>query len=273
MYRKPTNKNDYIHFFSHHNNKIKSGILIGSQLRALRICSPQFLQTEELHIDQIFRSLSYPTHFIKNARRKAYRIYENTKKYYNKEISSNNNSHNNTSNNSPIDSATQTNDRYLVLPNNKTSTTLAEQLKIYGYKIVNITSDTIRQFLNKPKHTHTDPEAGIYQIPCASCDRSYYGQSARSLKKRIAEHKRDLKFSILNNSLVKHNQESNHLPSFSSAKVVKYCNNPKIRKILESAIISTHKNYNHRPGPFSLAKCIAYKIVQENNINPVIDKG
>ena len=32
IYCKPTNKNDYIHFYSHHNNKIKTGLVIGFYL-------------------------------------------------------------------------------------------------------------------------------------------------------------------------------------------------------------------------------------------------
>ncbi|XP_069985541.1 uncharacterized protein [Penaeus vannamei] len=43
-YRKPTNKDDYIHCYSAHSNKTKSGVVIGFFLRALRICSPEFLE-------------------------------------------------------------------------------------------------------------------------------------------------------------------------------------------------------------------------------------
>ena len=72
--------------------------------------------------------------------------------------------------------------------------------------------------------------------------------------------------------------KKNHLPNFSLAKMIKYCNNLRLRKILESAVISTHKNYNHRPGPYNLAKSIAYKVIKENNINilnppPITDNG
>ena len=34
---KPTNKKDYIHLYSHQNNKIKTGVIIAFYLRALRI--------------------------------------------------------------------------------------------------------------------------------------------------------------------------------------------------------------------------------------------
>ena len=279
VYRKPTNQNDYIHFFSHHSNKIKSGIIIGSYLRALRICSHQFLQTEESHIEKIFKSLSYPAHFILNARRKAYKIHNRNNNIQNNSnnVSHNNNSTNTTSNknhsknsnnkNNPANKIMDSpNDRYLVLPNNKVSTMLAENLKIQGFKLVTTTSDTIRSLLNKQKHIHTDPEAGIYEIPCASCDLAYYGQSARNLRKRINEHKRDLRSGQTNNSIVKHNYELNHSPRFESAKVLKFCNDPRRRKILESAIIAIYPNINHRPGSYNLVNNIARKIIIDNKI-------
>ena len=41
LYHKPTNRNHYIHFYSQDNNKIKTGLMIGFYLRALRKCSSQ----------------------------------------------------------------------------------------------------------------------------------------------------------------------------------------------------------------------------------------
>ena len=44
VYRKPTNKQDYVHFWSGHSERVKSGIVIGFFLRAFRICSEDFLE-------------------------------------------------------------------------------------------------------------------------------------------------------------------------------------------------------------------------------------
>merc|ERR1711942_318289 len=50
VYRKPTNKDDFIHFFSHHNSRIKSSIVIGSYLRALRnLQSPLSTTRRNIH--------------------------------------------------------------------------------------------------------------------------------------------------------------------------------------------------------------------------------
>ncbi|XP_069992330.1 uncharacterized protein [Penaeus vannamei] len=48
VYRKPTNKDDFIHYFSAHSKRTKEGVVIGFFLRAFRICIPEFLE-EEMH--------------------------------------------------------------------------------------------------------------------------------------------------------------------------------------------------------------------------------
>lgn len=63
VHRKSTKKNNLINFYSHHKNKIKSGIVIGFYLRALRICSPHYLH-EEKYIENTFNLLQYPNYFI-----------------------------------------------------------------------------------------------------------------------------------------------------------------------------------------------------------------
>ena len=64
VYRKPTRKNDHIHFYSHHNNNTKSGVIIGFYLRALRICSLKYLNDEFNHSENSFLNLLYPKSFI-----------------------------------------------------------------------------------------------------------------------------------------------------------------------------------------------------------------
>ena len=69
------NKNDYIHFHSRHNDKIKIGLIIGFYLRALRIYSPQHLDEEFKYIEYFFKSLAYPKFFILNARKKKLSVF------------------------------------------------------------------------------------------------------------------------------------------------------------------------------------------------------
>ena len=54
--RKPTNKNDHIHFYSHHKNKIRTGLIIGFYLKALGICSLQYPEEEFEYIKHFLKS-------------------------------------------------------------------------------------------------------------------------------------------------------------------------------------------------------------------------
>ena len=54
--------------------------MIDFYLRALRICSPQFLIEEFGYIETSFKSLKYPKFFILNARKKALKIHSPNKR-------------------------------------------------------------------------------------------------------------------------------------------------------------------------------------------------
>ncbi|XP_043227718.1 uncharacterized protein LOC122384400 [Amphibalanus amphitrite] len=75
VYRKPTNRNDLIHYFSGHSQKVKSGVVIGFFLRALRICSQDLLQEEIDYITNTFLQLRYPLAKLISLRDKAKRIW------------------------------------------------------------------------------------------------------------------------------------------------------------------------------------------------------
>ena len=74
VYRKPTNKEDYVHFYSAHSDRVKSGIVIGFFLRAFRICDEEYLDDEIKHIYESFEKLKYPRGFLINQKTKAERI-------------------------------------------------------------------------------------------------------------------------------------------------------------------------------------------------------
>ena len=67
-------------------------------------------------------------------------------------------------------------------------------------------------------------------------------------------------------SKIKHNHEEDQPPDFEKAKIIKYVNNLRLQKILESAIISTNENSNHHPGSYNLAKNFSNKILEEKNM-------
>lgn len=76
VHRKPTNKDDFIHYLSAHSEKTKTGAVIGFFLRALRICDNEFLDDEIIYVTETFRKLLYPLGVIKKLKNKAKMIYE-----------------------------------------------------------------------------------------------------------------------------------------------------------------------------------------------------
>ena len=73
VYRKPTFSISYIHFFSYHDNSVKVSLASNLFLRALRICSNEYLDSEFGTIKQHLKSIKYPDHTIEKA------IYKATK--------------------------------------------------------------------------------------------------------------------------------------------------------------------------------------------------
>ena len=74
--RKPTNKNDYVHFYTHHNNKIKTGLIIGFYLRAHRIGSPQYHNVDFEYIENSFKSQKFSYEMLE---KKALKIHSSNK--------------------------------------------------------------------------------------------------------------------------------------------------------------------------------------------------
>ena len=132
VYRKPTYKNDNIHFLSHHSQRIKSGIVIGAFLRAYRICSPHFIDSEIEHIRTSFKELKYPDHIIQNCHRKAKKTFFKSK---------------------PQNLAETTPSR-ISLPTNRLTASLSTSLNSKTHQIVTTTSKTVREILDQNAKTH-----------------------------------------------------------------------------------------------------------------------
>ena len=64
VHRKSTNREDYVHFYSAHSERVKSGIVIGFFLRAFRVCDNEYLNDEIEHIYEDFGKLKYPKGFL-----------------------------------------------------------------------------------------------------------------------------------------------------------------------------------------------------------------
>ena len=86
---------------------------------------------------------------------------------------------------------------------------------------------------------------------------------SRGLKKRITEHKRDLRCHNTNSSLVKHLDVCPHLPDWDHARALKSGLSKLDRKLLESCLIEAFACTNSKAGDIKLAKSMAFALVEE----------
>lgn len=232
VYRKGTNREDYIHYFSAHSDRIKSGIVIGFFLRAQRICSDEYLKPEIEHIFDSFMKLRYPKAFIIRCLQKAKKIKQSPRQ--------NRDRH----------------DKILVAPSSSKSHVIARALGRAGVKFIEKTGSRIGDLLKIKGHTE-NKNSVVYKIPCGGCTKAYLGETGRGLKKRIMEHRRDVRNHQPTSSFVIHIEEHQHLPKWDQAEILWSGNGKRRRKMIESIVIETLPNINSKRGDYTLAPLLA----------------
>ena len=77
----------------------------------------------------------------------------------------------------------------------------------------------------------------VYQVPCKDCCKLYMGESKRTLKVRLAEHKRAVQKSDVNNGIAMHVANTNHSIDWVNARVVKMVPGYWERRTTEAILI------------------------------------
>ena len=240
VYRKDTNREDYIHYLSAHSDKVKSGIVIGFFLRAYRICSNEHLNPEIEHIFKSFTSLRYPKAFIIRCLQKAKRIRRNKEAQATRAVPARNRSEQKT----------------VVVPGNSKNHIVARSLRRAEVTLIETTGEKIGDIMRRGNGKKNENSV-VYKVPCTGCPKSYLGETYRGLKTRISEHKRDVKNHKDTSSFVLHIEEEGHMPDWGKAEVI-WCGQGKTkRKIMESAVIETLPNINSKRGDYWLASTAA----------------
>ena len=163
IFRKPTNVCSYIHYYSNHQKNVKLSVFSGMFLRAMRICSPEFLEGESDMIYNIAESLKYPKNFIDEAKRKA------NKTFYSNNVKQPFNLRN-----------------ILTLPFHENFNYIPRLFKIFDVNVI-FNYKSIKNLVIK--NSPSNKSGCIYEIPCKTCDEKYYGQTGKDLTLRIKQHK------------------------------------------------------------------------------------
>lgn len=243
VFRKKTNREDYIHYFSAHNERVKSGVIIGFFLRAYRICSSEYLEDEVKHIFESFMRLKYPKAFIIKCMQKAKKIRRTP-----------------TSQQPKKDQR-----RIIVVPGSGKAQVISRALKKAGVQLVEKTGPKIGEMIKKRREAKTE-DSVVYKVPCSQCPRAYYGETYRGIKKRVGEHKADIRHHRDTSSFVMHIEKYQHLPDWGKTEIIWKGREKAKRKIIESAVIETMPNINSKRGDFNLSPILA-SVLWDDHIN------
>ena len=151
VYRKPTFKYDHIHFYSHHYNNTKRGIVVGFYLRALRICFPKYSCKEFNQIENFFLTLLNPKSFMHFAKSKALKIHNKNQRRTNANLQS---------------YKTSRPHAFITLPNNSSSNIIINNLNKLDIKIPSFPSKTIHDLVHSSLQRNKVSYVGVLCIPC-----------------------------------------------------------------------------------------------------------
>ena len=112
---------------------------------------------------------------------------------------------------------------------------------------------TLRQSLVRVKDPTPAPQrtGAVYRIPCGNCPKVYIGQTSRTLKHRLTEHKRALRSGEAAQSAVaEHAMEEDHIIKWEDSEVVDHNHRYRQRCTLEAWHIRTERHkMNRDEGP------------------------
>ena len=236
IYRKPTNVCSYIHFYSAHQNKVKVSAFSSMFLRALRICSPEFLDEEIDNIYCIATKLKYPKTFIEKSLNQAKKTFYRT---------------------NALPSHNKKN--LLILPYSEKFDQVPHLMKKFDVNVVFSNTSTVKNMLikNSPENS----VGCIYKIPCKRCNKIYVGQTGKELNTRVKQHKYSVRTGQESNALFVHMRDEDHCIDWDNASPILCCKSVLSRNIVESSIIKNTEsvNMNLSCGMYKLDKFITEK--------------
>ncbi|MDA8003043.1 MAG: GIY-YIG nuclease family protein [Alphaproteobacteria bacterium] len=102
---------------------------------------------------------------------------------------------------------------------------------------------TIRKTLMKVKTPipEAKKKSVVYEVPCKECDGVYIGETKRTLKIRLGEHKSAVKRGDPKNGIAVHAHETKHAINWDEAKVRRCVNGFWQRKTTEAIHIQRNK--------------------------------
>ena len=205
-------------------------------MRAFRICSEEYLDAEINHVFEVFMNLRYPKAFIVRCLHRAKRIRR-----------------------SPTSSKVLPN-KIIVAPSCSKTECITRVLKKSNVQLIEKAGLKIGELVKKKKNAKKKQEntnSVVYKVPCGGCSKVYIGETYRGFKKRLSEHKADIRCHKPTSSFVMHINDKQHLPDWGKTEILWSGGEKKRRKAVEAALIEVLPNINSKRGDYSLSPIVA----------------
>ena len=217
VYRKPTHTDRYIPFHSHHHPRVLTGVMRCMRNRALQICDNTSKEAEMQHLETVFQANGFPEGLVK------------------KTLSS----PQATLGTSQVEDSHPEEEppKILCTPYVRgVSERLEKVCAPLGVKAVFKPQRTMRQMLVQVKEkipTERKKEV-VYEVACKDCDQKYIGETKRTMKKRLTEHKYAVRKGDEKNGIAVHANKFNHSIDWESAGVLSTAQGYWNRRTLEA---------------------------------------
>ena len=216
VYRKPTHTERYIPYHSHHHPRTTTGVLRCMRDRARSICHPTKMQQEMDHLNQVFQANGFPENLVKKTLTTHPPPLPETSEPQQQ-----------------VDEAP----KILCTPYIKgLSEKIAKVCAPLGVKPVFRPKKTLKRELMQVKNrTPEQKQTGVvYEIPCKDCPEVYVGETKRTLKVRLSEHRQAVKRGDPKNGIAVHVQKTNHCINWEGATVQRRAEGFWLRRTVEA---------------------------------------
>ena len=196
VYRKPTHTDRYLPFHSHHHPRMLTGVMQCMRHRAHQICEDTNKQKEFDHQEEVFIANGYPARTVK-------RTFSSTARSREKDTEE--------------DPA-----KPMFVPYVRgVSEKLEKVCAPLGVKTIFRPQKTLRSMLMqvKQKTPMEKKRHFVYEVPCRDCQLTYIGETRRTMKKRMTEHKYAAKTGDPKNGIAVHVQKTQHSIDWGAARV------------------------------------------------------
>ena len=221
FYKKPSSSNRILNYRSHHPLHQKIAIIKQLSHRVKKNCSPEHVDKNINLIKDLLAKNDYPKKLIN-------RILNDQKDDTKQNPNKNNNS-----------GDQETSQRFIRVPFHKNLAPKVNHIfKNTGTKVAFYNTKTVNNLFSKTKDKipAEDESQVVYKVPC-ECNKVYFGQTARRVKQRINEHRRDVDIKSTKTGLCQHSTESNHRIKWDELKIVDREPNDEKRCFLEMSHI------------------------------------